>query len=255
MLDHWVLSSNRGHPVAHALAQKPFGLAIRPIGPLRAPLGPDDGPEAGVAAVLELRALLRCISRRIKATYLKSHRRCLAVSEHLISRFQLDLDPCLMLQPALCPQAQAHVTWLAQRVFELDQIELDLRQQCSAVRLDSSDEDFPPIRLPRPHAAAASWISSFEALASAICNGGGAIVRLPSYMPMVSLSRVTWRLSQSHASMECPIHLRDSRIREWAVCDRGMVMRSIVERRRESDSARLQAALRIARRHVSPQNY
>lgn len=208
--------------VQNALAPTSHSFRQFPATPLVLPPPADDCK----AVVRPYQDLLRCVARQIRRTYLKGHSRCRVYAMRSVGggRSRINSRYPVTLKPHLCCLGQAYALWLLQRREEL----LEISEQMTIRGLPDFEV---PMRLPDLHAAAASYISSFEAWVADLARIQSR-VRRSNTQPMLcdpfSYSS-QWALHQPGASWSCPTHLRMAGQKDHGLCDRGRVQKEDFE--------------------------
>lgn len=178
---------------------------------------PDDDPQS---AIKPYQDLLRCVARHIRRVYLRGHSGCRTHAMTTVggSRVQMHRWSPVTIRPHLCCIGQAYVIWLLQRREELR----DISQKMSVKEYAGSEA---PMRLPPLHAAAASYISSFEAWIANLARLQS-LVHRSNRQPMLCepfIHSSHWALHQPGTSWSCPTHLRLDGWKDLGRCDKGRV--------------------------------
>lgn len=209
------------HPksiVRNALAPTPASFRAFRATPLVQALPANDGK----AAIKPYQDLLRCVARQIRRTYLKGHSRCRIHAMRSMGggRARINSWSPVTLKPHLCCAGQAYALWLLQRREELLVV-----SQAVVMKVYPGSEN--PMRLPDLHAAAASFISSFEAWVANLARIQSRVHR-SNRQPMLcdpfSYSS-HWALHQPGATWSCPTHLRLGHWEDLGLCDKGLVQK------------------------------
>lgn len=204
--------------VRNALAPTPASFRSFQATPLVQPPPSDDGR----AAIKPYQDLLRCVARQIRRTYLKGHSRCRVHAMRSVGggRARFNSWSPATLKPHLCCAGQAYALWLLQRREELLVVSRAL-----VMKVHSGSE--VPILLPDLHAAAASFISSFEAWVANLARIQSRVDRTnrqPMLCDPFSYSS-HWALHQPGATWSCPTHLRLGGWENLGLCDKGLVQK------------------------------
>ncbi len=215
--EYWYALIHSPNPmVRNALAPTSASFRQYPATPLVIPLPADDCE----AAIRPYQDILRCVARQIRRTYLRGHSRCRIHAMRSVGggRARTFSWRPVTLKPHLCCAGQAYALWLLQRRQELSSLKFDM-----GVHPRSE----VPMRLPDLHAAAASYISSFEAW---VAN----LARLQSLVPSSNRQSMLcdpfsysshWALHQPGTTWSCPTHLRLDVRKDIGLCDKGRVQR------------------------------
>lgn len=208
--------------VRNALLPTPTSFKSRPTTALLIPLPADDHE----AAIRPYEELLRCIARQIRRTYLRGHSSCRIHAMRTVGggRTQRNRWAPVTLRPHLCCAGQAYAVWLLQRRQEL----WEISERMSASRIDrllGHRRSEVAMRLPDLHAAASSYISSFEAWIANLARLHSLVDRSNRQSMLCELfgPSPNWALHQPGASQSCPIHLRLHEQKKLAYCDKGRV--------------------------------
>lgn len=215
------------HALAHrpnariqsALEPLPTSFRTFPTSSLSAPLLAQPHHQQQADAIQPYRDLLRCVSRRLRRTYLRGHAACRVHATRSVGSSSNRIQRPVTLKPHLCCVAQAYALWLLQRRIELHQIDGQLERGLYA-------PGKLPIRLPDLKSTALSYVSSFEAWVQTLAR----LQRLVRRSDRQSLlydgvsTSPHWALLQPGATRSCPVHLRIDWLGDVGQCDKGRVL-------------------------------
>jgi len=202
--------------VGDALVPTPASFRHVPATPLLLPLPAGDHE----AAIRPYQELLRCIARHIRRVYLRGHAGCRNHAMTTVGGTHVRMQRWtpVTIRPHLCCVGQAYAIWLLQRREELLEI-------CQRMSVNAFTESEHPVRLPALPAAAASYISSFEAWIANLARLQS-LVRRSNRQPMLCepfIHSSHWALHQPGTSWSCPTHLRFDGWRGLGRCDKGRI--------------------------------